>query len=341
MSQLGQTDGSGGASGRCCAPSVASAGWSPGTASGPGATKPADEPATRPAAGAAVDMVTLDGGTFAMGGNDPDGHPGDGEGPVRKVRLDPFDIGATTVTNEQFADFVSRTGHVTTAQRTGWSFVFAGLLPDDFPPTRAVAAAPWWRQVFGADWSRPDGPHSTWDDRGDHPVVHVSWFDAAAYCRWVGGRLPTEAEWEFAARGGHAQRRFPWGDELTPGGRHLANVWQGTFPAENTVDDGWYGTAPVRSYEANGFGLFDVVGNVWEWTADWFGTTHTMPAPTGIVENPTGPRSGTNRAMRGGSYLCHASYCNRYRLSARSSVSPESTTGHLGFRCAAGRGRSI
>lgn len=330
MPQLPDIDGRAGSPAACCAPSVSARDRRSGPTPEPPAVHRASGAGALPGAG----LVALTGGTFSMGGADADGHPGDGEGPVRAVRLDPFEIGVTTVTNEEFADFVSMTGHVTTAEASGWSFVFAGLLPDDFPDTRGVAAAPWWRQVFGADWSHPDGPQSDVADRGDHPVVHVSWFDAVAYCRWFGGRLPTEAEWEFAARGGHEQRRFPWGDELTPGGRHLANVWQGTFPAENTVDDGWYGTAPVRAYEPNGFGLFDVVGNVWEWTSDWFAAAHTNTA--GVAENPTGPPTGTHRVMRGGSYLCHASYCNRYRLSARSSVSPDSTTGHLGFRCAVG-----
>jgi formylglycine-generating enzyme len=309
--------------GSCCAPS--------GTAPSSSAARPTRSSSDTITGAVHTDtMVRLDGGTFMMGGQDPDGHPADGEGPIRPVTLDPFAIDAYTVTNAHFAAFVGDTGYLTTAEETGWSFVFGGLLPDDFPLTRGVAAAPWWRQVFGADWAHPEGPHSRVDDRPTHPVVHISWFDAVAYCRWAGVRLPTEAEWEYAARGGLEQQRFPWGDELVPGGRHRANVWQGDFPAENSCADGWYGTAPVDAYDPNGFGLFNVVGNVWEWTSDWFGVEHA-PAP---ATNPAGPAQGTHRVMRGGSYLCHESYCNRYRLSARSAVTPDSTTGNLGFRCA-------
>ena len=218
-------------------------------------------------------MTRIPGGTFTMGTDDAIGYPADGEGPAREIELGPFWIDTLAVSNERFARFVLATGHVTEAERFGWSFVFAGLLPADFLPTRGVEAAPWWRQVFGAQWRKPEGPHSSLEGRLDHPVVHVSWNDALAYCAWAGKRLPTEAEWERAARGGLEGKRFPWGDEETPGGLHHCNVWQGTFPDRNTADDGYFGTAPVTAFPPNGFGLYNAVGNAWEWCADWFDPT--------------------------------------------------------------------
>lgn len=275
-------------------------------------------------------MVRLAGGPFLMGTDDQDGYPADGEGPVHRVTLTPFWIDLDAVTNAEFGEFVRVTEYVTAAQTFGWSFVFGGLLPDDFPETRGVAAAPWWRQVHGADWSHPEGPQSDLEGRADHPVVHVAWDDARAYCAWAGTRLPTEAEWEFAARGGLERQRYPWGPELEPGGEHRMNVWQGTFPAENTRADGWYGTAPVGAFPPNGYGLHNVTGNVWEWCSDWFGPEYYASSPD---RDPTGPPSGTHRVMRGGSYLCHDSYCNRYRVAARSGNTADSSTGNLGFRC--------
>jgi sulfatase modifying factor 1 len=276
-------------------------------------------------------MVLLDGGEFLMGSNDRYGIPADGEGPVRAVRVRPFWIDPVTVSNARFGEFVQATGYVTEAERYGWSFVFGGLLPDEFPPTRGAIQAPWWRQVLGADWRHPEGPQSSVADRMDHPVVHVAWRDAVGYCRWSGLRLPTEAEWEYAARGGLEQARFPWGDELTPGGQHRCNIWQGRFPSDNTMEDGYLGTAPVTAYEPNGFGLYQVAGNVWEWCADWFHTAFHVDGPR---QDPTGPASGEAKVIRGGSYLCHRSYCNRYRVGARSSNTPDSSTGNMGFRVA-------
>jgi formylglycine-generating enzyme len=275
-------------------------------------------------------MVRLDGGPFLMGTDDSLGYEADGEGPIHRVTLRPFLIEAETVTNARFRQFVAETGHVTAAEQFGWSFVFGGLLPDEFEDTRGVAQAPWWRQVYGADWSHPDGPQSDLADRDEHPVVHVSWDDAQAYCAWAGTRLPTEAEWEYAARGGLEQHRFPWGDDLEPGGEHRMNVWQGSFPAENTRADGWYGTAPVTEYPPNGYGLHNMTGNVWEWCADWFAPEFYAASPPA---DPVGPPDGTHRVMRGGSYLCHESYCNRYRVAARSGNTPDTSTGNLGFRC--------
>jgi formylglycine-generating enzyme required for sulfatase activity len=262
-----------------------------------------------------LELVALEGGTFLMGAEGPECVAGDGEGPVREVEVGAFAIDPGAVSNSRFAAFVEATGHVTDAERYGWSFVFGGLLPDAFPDTRGAVQAPWWRQVHGACWRQPEGPHSSIGDRLDHPVVHVSWRDAEAFCRWSGARLPTEAEWEFAARGGLVGKRFPWGDELEPDGEHRMNVWQGTFPAENTLGDGYLGTCPVDAFPANGYGLHNTTGNVWEWCADSSDGEGAM-------------------VTRGGSYLCHDSYCNRYRVAARSSNTVDTSTGNMGFRCA-------
>src|SRR3954454_5458459 len=263
-------------------------------------------------------LVDLPGGTFVMGTDGTYGYGEDGEGPAHEVDLAPFSIGCHAVTNAEFAAFVEATGHRTEAEAFGWSFVFAGLLPADHPPTRGVAGAPWWRQVEGADWAHPEGPRSAIEGRPDHPVVHVSWNDACAFCAWVDARLPTEAEWEYAARGGRVGCRFPWGDELAPGGVHRMNVFQGAFPEHDTGVDGHLGTVPVDAFPANGYGLHNATGNVWEWCADRFG-----------------PSRPGERNMRGGSYLCHESYCWRYRCAARSANAPDSSAGNIGLRLAA------
>jgi formylglycine-generating enzyme len=198
-----------------------------------------------------------------------------------------------------------------------------------------VPQALWWLAVNGATWRHPEGPGSDVATRPHHPVVHVSWRDAAAYAAWAGKRLPTEAEWEMAARGGLDQARYPWGDELAPRNRWRCNIWQGRFPTHNTAQDGHTGTAPVRSYGPNGYGLYEVAGNVWEWCADYWSTTwHAEDRPSTRVD-PIGPHSGTSHVTRGGSYLCHESYCNRYRVAARTHNTPDSSTGNTGFRCAA------
>ena len=264
-----------------------------------------------------------------MGTDGDYGYEIDGEGPAHEVELSPFAISRYAVSNRQFAAFAAASGYRTEAERHGSSFVFVGLLPADYPPTRAVAAAPWWRQVEGADWAHPGGPESSWEQRPDHPVVHVSWIDALNFCVWSDTRLPTEAEWEFAARGGLAGCRFPWGEELEPGGEHRMNVFQGNFPEQNTCADGYEATAPVDAFAPNGYGLHNLTGNVWEWTADRFDRNFYSRSPR---QDPFCAEGDGPVVMRGGSYLCHASYCNRYRVDARSSNSADGGTGNLGFR---------
>lgn len=240
---------------------------------------------------------------------------------MRTERHDAFRMDRTAVCNADFARFVDATGHVTDAERLGRSFVFfAQVHPDAVAGARAATfpAPGWWVDVTGACWRRPDGPGSRHSDRPDHPVVHVSWNDAQAYANWAGKRLPSEDEWEIAARGGLHGCRYSWGNDLTPEGRHRCNIWQGPFPHENTAEDGFLATAPVRSFAPNGFGLFNMLGNVWEWTAGAW-----QPGRPG------------QKAMRGGSYLCHESYCNRYRVSARTGNHMSATASNLGFRCAA------
>ena len=280
------------------------------------------------ARGSTEGMVCLPAGTFLMGSEDQS-FPSDGEGPVRKVSVNSFYIDRHAVSNAQFANFVEATGYVTEAERFGWSFVFYQFLPPHFPPTRGVAQAPWWRQVYGASWRHPEGAHSTLDGRMDHPVVHVSWNDAVAYANWVGKRLPTEAEWEYAARGGLRQKKYPWGNRLMKGHRHCCNIWQGKFPHHNTEEDGYLGTAPVETFRPNRFGLYDKSDDDREWCADWFSPIFHIKGPR---DNPKGPPHGQAKVMKGGSILRHGSYCNRYRVAARSSNTPDSSTGHMGFR---------
>lgn len=276
-------------------------------------------------------LVLLDGGSFMMGSVDADVNPGDGEGPVREVTLSPFWIGRHTVTNTEFAEFVRETRYRTGAEHFGWSYVFASFLSSHLRRgAERPEAAPWWCRVDAAYWAAPEGPGSTIEDRMDHPVVHVDHNDTLAYCAWAGLRLPTEAEWEYAARGGLQGKRYPWGDDLTPDGDHRCNIWQGKFPVHNTVEDDHRGTAPAESFEPNGFGLYCVAGNVWEWCSDWWTTEH----PLAGARDPQGPADGQMRVMRGGSYLCHKSYCNRYRLAARTNNDPSSCSGNIGFRCA-------
>lgn len=277
-------------------------------------------------------MLFIKGGTFTMGTNKPI-FVADGEGPAREVQIDDFFMDVHEVSNAEFELFVNSTGYKTEAESFGDSFVFESLLSEDTKSkiTQAVAAAPWWLPVKGCSWRHPEGPDSDIKDRMDHPVIHVSWNDASKYCSWAQKRLPTEAEWEYACRAGLENRLYPWGNKLQPHDQHRVNIWQGEFPEHNTGDDGYISTAPVTAFPPNAYGLHNIIGNVWEWTSDWWETKHSTEPAT----NPTGPESGTDKVKKGGSYLCHHSYCFRYRCAARSQNTPDSSAGNLGFRCAA------
>jgi len=274
-----------------------------------------------------------------VGSEDDDIWPADGEAPIREVRVDPFYISPTSVTNAQFESFVQATGYKTEAERFGWSYVFLVLLPKSrqrkLKGSRTVQGLDWWFAIEGATWRKPEGPGSNLKKRTDYPVVHVTWNDAIAYCHWAGCRLPTEAEWEIAARGGLEGKRFPWGDELHPNGKHRCNIWQGDFPARNTAEDGYVGTAPAKSFPANAYGLYNCSGNVWEWCVDWFdphwrAAQKDLHNPRGPADPPAGPEP--RKIMKGGSFLCHHSYCNRYRVGARTGNTPDSSTANCGFR---------
>ncbi|MYL60011.1 SUMF1/EgtB/PvdO family nonheme iron enzyme [Virgibacillus halodenitrificans] len=270
-------------------------------------------------------MVYLSGGEFLMGTEDRDGFSADNEGPIRKVNVKPFYIDKTSVSNREFKQFIDETGYMTDAEKYGWSFVFYKFLSEEQQRKfQQPQGTPWWFAVEKAYWYQPEGEGSGVEDRMDHPVIHVSWNDAKAFCDWAGKRLPTEKEWEFAARGGLEQKKYVWGDELHPNGEHYCNIWQGDFPRTNTEADGYLGTAPVESFPPNGYGLYNMAGNVWEWCSNWFDKSLNLSPKV----DPQAPK-----AMRGGSYLCHYSYCNRYRVAARSSNTMDSSTGNLGFRC--------
>jgi formylglycine-generating enzyme required for sulfatase activity len=278
-------------------------------------------------------MLKLDGGKFLMGADHPRGFPADGEGPVRQVTLDPFYIDASPVTVDQFQYFASKTGYITESERFEWSFVFHRQVPEGQyreVVEDTVLNHEWWCKVPGANWRHPEGPGTDVKGREGHPVTHVSWNDALAYAEWAGKRLPTEAEFEFAQRGGTEQMTYWWGEELEPGGKHMCNVFQGEFPATDTAEDGYAGVAPVDAFPANPYGMQQSIGNVWEWVADWFSPDYHI---TATHHNPVGPAQGSGRVMKGGSYLCHESYCNRYRLGSRTSNTPDSATTNLGFRC--------
>ncbi|RHW30338.1 MULTISPECIES: formylglycine-generating enzyme family protein [Oceanobacillus] len=264
-------------------------------------------------------MVYISGGDFLMGTDDEEGFPSDREGPVRNVKVEPFYIDNHTVTNKEFKQFVEETNYQTVAEKFGWSFVFHEFLTlEQLNNEKQLQNVPWWYAVRDAFWYQPEGSGSTIEQRLDHPVLHVSWHDANTFCEWAGKRLPTEIEWEFAARGGLEQKKYPWGDELTPDEKHYCNIWQGKFPQYNSKEDGYLGTAPAKSFPPNNYGLYNMSGNVWEWCSDWFNKD---------IEH------STQKSMRGGSYLCHKSYCNRYRVAARSSNTMDSSSGNIGFRC--------
>ncbi|MCB1230706.1 MAG: formylglycine-generating enzyme family protein [Verrucomicrobiae bacterium] len=313
----------------CCTPAANRGGCSP--------VSEHPELGRSPNAGSRVGMVEVPGGPFLMGAEGPECWVADGEGPVREVTLSPFRIDRTCVTNAQFGEFIEATGYATEAERFGWSFVFYNQIPKSHRKQMqfdTVLGLQWWAKVEKADWRKPGGPGTNIRKKAEHPVVHVSWNDASAYAAWAGKRLPSEAEWERAARGGLVQKRYAWGDELTPDGKHRCNIWQGRFPDEDTGEDGWIGTAPARSFRANEFGLYNVAGNVWEWCADWFSPSWHLTESDATRNDPRGPENGQSRVIRGGSFLCHESYCNRYRVGARTANTPDSSTCHQGFRCA-------
>lgn len=269
-------------------------------------------------------------GGIAFLGTDRPVYLVDGESPLTRFRLKSFRIDPCTVTNARFEDFVEDTGFVTDAESIGTSFVFEGLLPDERRAAPRVAEAPWWCEVSGASWREPFGPGSGDLRDPDHPVVHVSWRDASAFARWVGGRLPTEAEWEHAARGGVQDARFPWGDDEPNETDYFpCNIWQGDFPSTDLALDGYTGLAPARSFSPNGYGLYNMVGNVWEWTSEPFKVRSLKKAVRSVHGNKKG-----YKLLKGGSFLCHVSYCYRYRISARMGTSPDSSTSHTGLRVA-------
>ena len=280
--------------------------------------------------GAPHAMIRVLGGKSFVGTDEPE-IPKDGEGPEREVILADYGLEAETVTVERFAAFVDATGYITEAERFGWSSVFFGD-PDHLAGATAVGSGlPWWHRIDGANWRQPEGPGSSVDDRRDHPVTQVSWADANAFAAWVGGRLPTEAEWEHAARGGAVRRRFPWGEaEPTDEAIH-ANIWQGRFPHHNTARDGYERTAPARSFASNPLGFYSMSGNVWEWTRDTFRVRSL--ARQARLRNAQA-LAHSEKVLKGGSFLCHISYCYRYRIAARMALSPDSSASNAGFRIA-------
>jgi len=314
-----------------------------------------DSPLVAPPAG----MVWVPSGSFTMGTDDPHSMPN--ERPAHSVRVDGFWMDDHDVTNVEFQKFVTATRYLTTAERKpDWGELQKQLPPNTpkppenllvpgslvfTPPDHPVSLddlAGWWRWVPGADWRHPEGPGSNFEGRENHPVVQVSWEDAVAYAQWAGKRLPTEAEWEYAARGGRSGQRFFWGNELRPQGRFMANIFQGQFPVKNTAEDGFPGTSPVKSFPANGYGLYDMAGNVWQWTSDWYrADAYVDLASKGACENPKGPEQSFDpadpyapkRVIKGGSFLCSVEYCESYRPSARRGTPPDTGSAHVGFRC--------
>ncbi|MQA91222.1 MAG: SUMF1/EgtB/PvdO family nonheme iron enzyme [Gemmatimonas sp.] len=299
-------------------------------------------------------MVWIPGGIFLMGSDDH--YPE--EKPAHRVHVDGFWIDRYAVTNAEFARSVEATGYVTLSERPANPADYPGAKPELLEPSSVVFRAPsgpvdlrnpynWWTYVRGANWRHPRGPESTLEGLDDHPVVHIAWEDIVAYTKWAGKELPTEAEWEFAARGGLDGAEYAWGDELTPGGRHHCNAWQGLFPWQNLVSDGYEWTAPVGSFPPNGYGLQEMTGNVWEWTADWYREHGAIQRSCCTLRNPRGgEESGSvdprqpdiripRKVMKGGSYLCAPNYCRRYRPAARMAQPVDTATCHVGFRCVA------
>jgi len=304
-------------------------------------------------------MVWIPAGEFAMGSDGVNDSLCEVPGltkdclPIHQVRVDGFWMDATEVTNEQFAKFVAATGYITVAEHKPRQEDYPTAPPENlvagsvvFTPTEQPVPLDnyfqWWSYVHGADWRHPTGPDSSIVGREKYPVVQIAYADAVAYATWAGKRLPTEAEWEYAARGGLAQKRYAWGDELKPDGKWMANIWEGRFPVKDTGDDGFAGVAPVAQYAPNGYGLYDVAGNVWEWTGDWYRPdSYAEQAKAGVAVNPTGPASSFDptepgekkRVLRGGSFLCTDQYCTRYMVGTRGKGEITSGSSHLGFRC--------
>ena len=310
-------------------------------------------------------MVWISGGEFSMGALDPPAtteagmHAADDARPIHRVYVDGFWMDKTDVTNEEFARFVKATGYVTIAERTPTAEDLPGVPPENLvaggavfsPPAHAVPlndSYRWWSYVKGANWRHPSGPKSTLKGREKYPVVQVAYLDASAYAKWAGKRLPTEAEWEFAARGGLAGKRYPWGDEFRPNGKWMANTHQGHFPDTDTGDDGYVGIAPVAQFPPNGYGLYDMAGNVWQWTSDWYRPDYYQQlAAGGVTRNPQGPDTpydpaepnDKKKVHRGGSFLCTDQYCSRYVVGTRGKGEVSTGTNHLGFRCVKPVGR--
>ncbi|AKC88152.1 gliding motility-associated lipoprotein GldK [Pseudoxanthomonas suwonensis] len=297
-------------------------------------------------------MVHVPGGIFTMGSDDH--YPE--EKPAHKVRVDPFRIDRHAVTNRDFARFVAATGYVTLAEKPVDPADYPGADPALLVPASVVFVPPpgrvdlrnhynWWQYIPGADWRHPRGPDTSIEGMEDHPVVQVAYEDALAYAQWAGKELPTEAEWEFAAKGGSDGTEFAWGEELVPGGRYMANTWQGEFPWDNQKLDGYEWTAPVGSFPANGYGLYDMIGNVWEWTCDWYQEHGRIQRSCCTLDNPRGGEREASldarssgiaiprRVMKGGSHVCAPNYCRRYRPAARMAQPVDTSTCHVGFRC--------
>ena len=327
-------------------PAASVAAASPAASATP-APQPSQAPAESPAP---AGMAWIPGGEFAMGSDEP--MFGDAR-PIHRVYVDAFWMDRTEVTNTQFEAFVKATGYITIAERTPRAEDFPGAPPENLvagsvvfaPPPRAVPLDDhfqWWSYRKGANWRHPNGPESDLKGRLNHPVVHVAYGDAEAYAKWAGKRLPTEAEWEFAARGGLDRKKYTWGDEFRPAGKIMANSFQGHFPDKNTAEDGYPATAPVASFPPNGYGLWDTAGNVWEWVSDWYRPdTYAMQAAAGLARNPRGPTESLDpsepgvkkRVQKGGSYLCTDQYCSRYMPGGRGKGDPDTGTSHVGFRC--------
>lgn len=325
--------------------------------------QPTREAATRPDEPAPAGMVWIPGGEFSMGTDDPTmevcggSETMDDARPIHRVQVDGFWMDVTEVTNAEFKKFVEATGYVTVAERKPRAEDYPDASADQLvagsvvfsPPGELVPldnALVWWRYVPGANWQHPEGPESSVAGRETEPVVHIAYEDAEAYAKWAGKRLPTEAEWEFASRGGKTGERYSWGNELQPEGKWMANIWQGRFPDQNTAEDGFRGVAPVASFAANPYGLYDMAGNVWEWCSDWYRPDtyrHNVAAQDGEAKNPRGPArhdsydpqepGQVKRVQRGGSFLCTDQYCTRYMLGSRGKGAPDTGTNHTGFRC--------